>query len=270
MEPYGGYYQVRQLHAHTWVEAYLRPSQIPPKLVHGKDYWPWAQTGGWLQLDPTPAAAEIAQKSGWLDPFRHAMDWLDSGWSKYVVELNAQRQRDAIYQPVVRAMQEMLRKASDRSVWRALFGALLAPLHLDRLSGVSAWLIAAAAGTIAAAILAGAGWLLLRIGRRLRARWAGNHAVRRDRRIEVEFYRRLETFLARQGMIRAASQTQREIRRGGRLAAGTAEGPAAVGLAARHGRRCLLPRPFGRQPLDSLQARRLEHALAELATASRL
>ncbi len=35
----GGYYQVRQLHAHTWVEAYLRPSQLPVKLEHGKDYW---------------------------------------------------------------------------------------------------------------------------------------------------------------------------------------------------------------------------------------
>ena len=39
----GGYYQVRQLHAHTWVEAYLRPSQLPAKLKHGKDYWKRSQ-----------------------------------------------------------------------------------------------------------------------------------------------------------------------------------------------------------------------------------
>ena len=34
------------------------------------------------------------------------MDWLDSAWSNYVVELDCQRQRDAIYQPIAKAAHE--------------------------------------------------------------------------------------------------------------------------------------------------------------------
>src|SRR3989304_684754 len=39
----GQYYQVRQLHAHTWVECWLQPDQIPPDLLHGSEFWPWSQ-----------------------------------------------------------------------------------------------------------------------------------------------------------------------------------------------------------------------------------
>ena len=47
-------YQVRQLHAHAWVEAFLDPDQIPESLRRSEpDRW---MHGGWLRLDPTPAA----------------------------------------------------------------------------------------------------------------------------------------------------------------------------------------------------------------------
>ena len=57
--PVGGYYQVRQLHAHTWVEAYLQPDQIPPDLMHGGNYWHWkdrtAAGCGSIRLPPERA-----------------------------------------------------------------------------------------------------------------------------------------------------------------------------------------------------------------------
>jgi hypothetical protein len=48
------YYQVRQLHAHAWVEAFLAPEQVPETLRES-DPKRW-RYGGWLRLDPTPAA----------------------------------------------------------------------------------------------------------------------------------------------------------------------------------------------------------------------
>ena len=109
----GGFYQVRQLHAHTWVEVFLRSRQIPPELMHGKDYWRsdlahgWGyDTGGWYRLDPTPGAAVAAiPEAPWWSPLQRIQDWLDFGWSNYVVELNYRRQQEAIYQPIVRVVR---------------------------------------------------------------------------------------------------------------------------------------------------------------------
>lgn len=47
----GHYFQVRQLHAHAWVEAYLEPDQVPEYAEAGRDEAPH---GAWLRLDPTP------------------------------------------------------------------------------------------------------------------------------------------------------------------------------------------------------------------------
>ena len=51
----GRFFQVRELHAHTWVEAYMEPGHVAPDLLpeswRGK-----GPVGGWLRLDPTPAA----------------------------------------------------------------------------------------------------------------------------------------------------------------------------------------------------------------------
>ena len=59
-------YQVRQLHAHAWVEAFLDPEQIPEALRHSEpNRWEY---GGWLRLDATPAAdvgTQAAQRTVW-------------------------------------------------------------------------------------------------------------------------------------------------------------------------------------------------------------
>ena len=93
----GQCYQVRQLHAHTWVECYLRPNQIPRELLHGEDYWQWSDSGGWFQLDPTPES-EAKSQTSWYTPITNTLQWFDYAWSYYVVELNYERQRNAIFQ----------------------------------------------------------------------------------------------------------------------------------------------------------------------------
>jgi hypothetical protein len=94
----------------------------------------------------------------------------------------------------------------------------------------------------------------------------GNPNARRlgGRRVEIEFYRRLENLLARHGLVREPAQTQREFAAaaGACLAAVTGKGrleslPGVVADAFYRVR-------FGRQPLDNLQAQTVEQALAEL------
>lgn len=259
-DPLGGYYQVRQLHAHTWVEAYLR--EVPPELIHGDGYWDWKKWGGWLRLDPTPAGF-ANERVTWFTPIRRTMDWLDSAWSNYVVELDCQRQRDAIYQPIAKAAENLWREATSPRRWRAMFNSLSVALYLNRLSREVAWLLLGVAGLVVAAVLAAAGWLLARVARRLWARRSGKGSPRR--RVEIEFYRRFEALLARRGLARTPGQTQREF------AAAAAARLAGLGG---DGRLAALPGVvveafyrvrFGRTPLDNLQTQTVELALAEIA-----
>ena len=264
----GKYYQVRQMHAHAWVQAYLAPDQVPKSLLHGVELWPWSR-GAWLQLDPTPASGDGPEDArGWLAALRRAQDWLDSAWSNYVVELDYRRQREAIYRPVAQALQGMMRRLSDPGWWRAKWKAVAAALHVDQLSGVADWLMAAFAAVIVLGVLAGGGWLLVRFGRRLWAYCPGSRRRRARRTVQVEFYRRLENLLARRGLVRVPGQTQREFAAvaGVRLAMTTGEHRMAD-LPALVADAFYLVR-FGGKPLDSLQSQAVEHALAEMASAA--
>ncbi len=270
----GGYYQVRQFHAHTWVEVYLNPSLLKSELSRGREQWtlhgdwPWLKDirkdggGAWLRLDPTPAGF-AGERVTWFTPVRRTMDWLDSAWSNYVLELDTQRQRDAIYQPIAKAATNLWQQATDPKRWRARLNSLSVALYLNHLSREAAWLLLGVAGLVLAAVLAAAGWLLARVARRLWARRSGKGSPRR--RVEIEFYRRFEALLARRGLARTPGQTQREF------AAAAAARLAGLGG---DGRLAALPGVvveafyrvrFGRTPLDNLQTQTVELALAEIA-----
>ena len=274
----GGYYQVRQWHAHAWVEAFLPSNQLPDDGKHGKGYWKhwyrpqnehygseccW-ETGGWMRLDPTPAGF-AAERENWLTPLRKGLDWLDGAWSKYVAELDCQTQREAIYQPIAEAARWLWSEVVSSPVWQ-LFDSFSVALYLDHLNREARWALSAVMGIGFIAATVWLGLLLFRIGRRLAARWTGNHARRRGRRgVEIAFYRRFESLMARRGLVRAAAQTQREFAAaaGTRLASLTGESrlaalPATIADAFYRVR-------FGQMPLDNLQSRAVEQALDEIA-----
>ncbi len=274
----GGYYQVRQWHAHAWVEAFLPGSQVPDKEKHGKDYWKhwypardehydnercW-ETGAWMRLDPTPAGF-AAEREDWLTPVRKGLDWLDGAWSKYVVELDCQTQREAIYQPIADAARWLWSEVVSSPVWQ-LFDSFSVALYLDHLNREVRWALLTVMAISVMAVMAWLGLLGLRIGRRLAERWRGNHNRRGGRRgVEIVFYRRFENLMARRGLVRAAAQTQREFAAvaGVRLASLTGENrlaalPAMIADAFYRVR-------FGQMPLDNLQSRAVEQALDEIA-----
>ena len=191
---------------------------------------------------------------------------MDFAWSNYVVELDFERQRDAIYQPIANAVKRAWKELTSPSRWKALADSLALALYLDGLGREARWIVLGLIGLVFAALVAFIVRLMLRLGRRLGIRWAGNHPTRRlgGRRVEIEFYHRLENLLARHGLVRAPAQTQLEF-------------AAAAGacLAAVSGKSRLESLPgvvaeafyrvrFGRQPLDNLQAQTVEQALAEL------
>ncbi|NQU26423.1 MAG: DUF3488 domain-containing protein [Candidatus Nealsonbacteria bacterium] len=260
----GGFWQVRQWHAHAWVEAYLGRSEIPEEQIakDGAELW---QHGGWLRLEPTPGMTGPAatRNSSFFEPVKSGWQRLQDFWSDYVVEMDRRRQQRAIYGPIVAAIKNAFHCLCDPDWWRNLMWKTLDALNVAQ--GGLHWLWAGIALVVGLPVTVyvgrRVGWLLQwfwwRVIRRARPPNRGVSAC-------VEFYRRLEALLARHGITRHTGQTQHEFAAaaGAQIAETTGQQrlarlPVAVAEAFYQVR-------FGRLPLDSDQARAVEDALDEL------
>jgi transglutaminase-like putative cysteine protease len=256
----GKYYLVRQRDAHAWVEVFLEPGHVPAML---RSELPADAAGAWLRLDPTPEA-EQKFDPGALAPLADTADFLENLWNDYVLGLNFDRQRDAIYRPIVEYSRFLMGEV--QLLVRSVIGR---PTRGSRtaLSGTSVAIRAALA-----AIWILLGWMIWRSWRargyasRLatwaaRRRWPG-WQTRRGREAaalssRADFYRRFEKLLARRRLRRLTTQTQREF---------AAEVASVIGAAP------LLDRVieayyrvrFGGRPLDSEEAAAIEKTLEEL------
>ena len=266
----GAFFQVRQLHAHTWVEAHLDPRHVPSELFLGDHPWQWAD-GGWLRLDPTPMARDLGleQSASLMGRVSSYFNWLDYVWDSYVMEMDSPRQREAVYAPVAETVKRLVRAVSDRQWWREVLGAMGKSLR-DRLGSLFGGLWRGGLTIVTAAVVLLLGYGVFRWAlRRLFVRLTGQvDSEQRSHQAKVEFYRRLEAALARFGLARAASQTQREFAHeaGAKVAQSTGERrladlPGEVAEAFYRVR-------FGGTPLDSSQAQSVERALRTLAQAS--
>ncbi len=262
----GGFYQVRQFHAHSWVEAYLEPGHLPLDALSGPARARFAH-GGWLRLEPTPAApgALVEGNDSLAGGFRRGVDWFESLWSNYVLEMDRRRQRDAVYQPAARMVAKAFRRLSDPAWWRAAWQQVADMLRLEALGALGRWLLAAVGVAAAAGIV-----VLLR--RRLRGRWRRlvERLAGRPRRApgpstgQVEFYWRLELLLAHAGLTRRPGQTQREFAAaaGERLA--TSTGGARMQRLLVDLTDTFYRVRFGNLPLDDEGTAAVERALGEL------
>ncbi|OHB79112.1 MAG: hypothetical protein A2V98_04920 [Planctomycetes bacterium RBG_16_64_12] len=257
----GSFFQVRQLHAHTWVEAYLeprhfqnRPEADNPRLS--------ASSGAWLRLDPTPTGSVI-RVSRLLDMVGQSFDWLNFLWANFVMEMDRPRQRQVIYDPLADALAGAARRLTDLHWWRNTFAGLASALG----TGIRNLILGLAAllGLIG---LVAAYQVVRIVHRRWRSRFAGQAGpASRSAAAGVEFYRRLEQTLARLGLARAPSETQREFARqaGMKIAASTGE----YGLADLPGHvvEAFYRVRFGGATLEYPQAEAVEHALKQLKQA---
>jgi transglutaminase-like putative cysteine protease len=264
----GAFYQVRQLHAHTWVEAYLGPAQLAMYDFRLGDSAP---SGGWLRLDPTAdTIAELSAATGVLASIGELVDYVEMLWTTHIVGMNYQQQQRNFYQPVAESFSEVARgvfgeeAGEDAASWSfsGLFQAAWRWLRGNWFS----WRGGLAA-MVFCLVLVGCYRLGLLLIARLRQRSA---ASRDDREYQaIGFYRRLESILALHGFRREAAQTPREF---AMAAAGQLADRPSLRSAARLPRQVVdafyLVR-FGRRTLDNQQAEALENDLQTLEMALR-
>jgi hypothetical protein len=254
----GHFFQVRQLHAHTWVEAYLAPAQLEGRPGRA-DVALETPCGAWLRLDPTPAGS-VTRVSRLVDWFGKSFDWLDFLWTNYVMEMDRPRQHEVVYDPVADAISQAARRLLDPGWWRATLDGMARALG----TGLRNLILVLAAVVLAVALFVAVQVLRVMLGRWRRR--VGGQAAGGTGSVGagVEFYRRLEAILVRFALVRPASQTQREFAReaGRKIAASTghdhlAHLPGQVVEAFYRVR-------FGNVPLDNLQADAVEQALRQL------
>ena len=69
----GGYYNVRQGNAHSWVEVYFPES-------------------GWIRFDPTPSGSVSLGRGGWLGTIQMLIDSWRLRWFRWVIEYDLEKQ----------------------------------------------------------------------------------------------------------------------------------------------------------------------------------
>jgi hypothetical protein len=262
-------YQVRQLHAHAWVEAFLDPDQIPQGL-RGSQRIDWTH-GGWLRLDPTPASelgTQAAQRTMW-GAWQGRWHGLQRYWDKYIVDMNYIKQRESVYEPISRATRDLTSRLSNPRWWTGFAARLWASLAATLRSGMIGWLVGVFVLIAISILPIMVGWWLVRRLRRLWRRFSGAGGQRlAGARSSIEFYHRFEQIVARSGVQRAAGQTPREFAH-----------HAGTRLAAVSGRRELYSRAmqvveafycvrFGQYVLDVAAVQTVEQALEDLAAYS--
>ncbi len=96
-----GNFEVKQKHAHTWVEAYL--------------------DGRWETFDPTPAAAreEEVSKTSQLAWWKDLVHFFGDGWRDFISSMSPQKQ-EAIARPWILAAKEKWKTFREQGPWELL------------------------------------------------------------------------------------------------------------------------------------------------------
>jgi protein-glutamine gamma-glutamyltransferase len=265
----GSFLDVRQLHAHAWVEAYLEPDQIPAAV---RPLGMSVRHGAWLVLDSTPGghtASEVSAES-WLSSLQDFGDYVAQLWNSYVVGLNTDRQERVVYQPLAKAGETI------KGWWRRieLSAAGLADRirhywgrdETDQGEGSSTWPIFLLLAVLAVLMFA-VYRILRRFVRAKSKRRRGSAGLRAGGGAELAFYRRFETLLARRGLVRRTGQTQLEFAQAAAAILPDASDGQPAGPLARRVVDAYYRVRFGRTALDSRQAAAVEQLLDRLQTA---
>ena len=259
----GNYYQVRQLHAHAWVEAFFKRNQLAD---HGIELGP-NDFAAWLTCWLPICAGDNSKPAG-CDKIRSVGDC--KAMDHLLVGLTREQQREHIYKPLAEAYQSAKEKweaGSEAGGRRQSFRLLV---WLKQLTGGEWFSWRGLLVTVALLLfLSAAGALFVLAGRWLwkwaRRRWPGAGRGEHGRTgPEVAFYRQLETILARHGQNRQPGQTQREFAASAArsLSAGATTEP--VSQLPRAVVEAFYAVRFGGRALDSGQVEAVDAALAEL------
>lgn len=240
----GNFHQVRQLHAHAWVEAYIQSEQA------------------WLRLDATPGGG-LESEPGHV---QQGINWLQYTWQNYVMEMDGHRQVEAVYKPLAAAISSAFGRLRDPEFWRAAWSKITAAFRLNGWSAILWW-----CGL--AACLCGLGVVVFRSARRLKgplgrliAKITGKPAESfGSRRTRVDFQCRMEAMLAECGFVRKPGQTHHEFARESGRQLAELTGRSRLGELPSDIVSAFYRVRFGHLPLDSTRSQAVEQALSELA-----
>lgn len=209
---------VRQKHAHSWVEAHLGDRVVP---VDSKtDQETSFESGGerrrpeWIVLDPTPGNERdqaVASVGGFKGNFRQITDLVRYVWLFYVVGYDADRQNRLVYGPVRMLAREARRgfalmSEQIQAAWIRLKQWLHFPTTRSFFSA-RGFLVS----FVGLCLVYGLFWLLQRLVWRLWGRFMGDGPDAAALEPGAAQYRRLAAMLAEYGLERPPSETQDEF-----------------------------------------------------------
>ena len=200
--PLGNHYVARQLHAHAWVEALVDRNQLGAgQVIYGQQ----PSSRYWLRLDPTPPAGRIRESSPGVG---QVLDMAKNIWEDYVVDMDGERQKNALIgggsTPMNRSYQRFVDRLS-LAISRIRAGELGGGALAWR--NIFSWQAAVFAGLLA---------LMLGILVRMRPpAWIRRRLQSGDALGVAEpslaFYAEALRQLERTGLVREASQTPAEL-----------------------------------------------------------
>jgi hypothetical protein len=214
---------VRQKHAHSWVEAYCglgsHDQLIPltftvaanPVLVTVPEEPFEEKIPEWIALDPTPGLGRqesIAQVGGIAGSFRPVTDLLRHVWVFYVVGYDGERQHRLLYAPMRQLLHEIISQYAQMGRWLRRWFTLL--FHFRDVSAFIS-IRGFIATFIGGSLLAGLTYLVVRMANRLLKWLRGPQSDATALPAGILFYRRMVQLLARCELVRTPAETQREF-----------------------------------------------------------
>jgi hypothetical protein len=193
-----GTLNVRQKHAHSWVEAYVG--------MKGPERFP-----DWITLDPTPAGERtksIAQVGGLAGNFRPLTDSIRHVWIFYVIGYDGDRQEKLIYGPMRMIARELRALYVRLGNWlRKTFDRLFVFRDINSFISVRGFFVVFIVGVLAIAAAKVFARLLGPLLRWLRGPVSGGAALSAG----AVFYRRFVQILAGIDLERTPTETQGEF-----------------------------------------------------------
>lgn len=265
----GNFYQFQQLHAHSWVEAYIPPENVPAgRFTSERTRADAARNGAWLQLDGTPSGSIVQSSSSnsrWFEIIQ-ITDYVRFLWSNYVVGMDSMRQQESIYHPVVEALSDFWQSLTSKEAWASRWKSIVGVFDFADADYSATRRNTLLVFGCLALVFGGALFIRKRLPLRRKSRVADGKKTAVDRPApEIDFYRRLETLLKAFEVVRPANQTQLEFATAAeaRLAAAAPQSAEVVALPKFIVDAFYRVR-FGRQELDATERARVEQALNEL------
>lgn len=186
-------FEVQQRHAHSWIEAYV--------------------DNRWETMDATPAlqrAEMVAKNAASFGSWKGASKMLSQFWTDYVIGVSYQRQKRAFYDPIIRAGKKLAKQLIDI---RATITAAVKSIK-SFLSSPRRWFSweGGAAVFIIAGLFFGLKWLLKNTIRLLRF-LLNKETDQADalNSAKFAFYEKFQVLLAKKGLVRGRSETQKEF-----------------------------------------------------------